>query len=129
MAGEAVGSAAYKRHVRPPRAGGRGGFGCDSPVPALPALLQRLAVLGHVEPFDLVLLAHPQRDQERDHLEQDEGERPRPDQDRDDAVELDQQLSRIAFEQARRPGVSGLADSAATANTPVSSVPVAPPTP
>ena len=42
-------------------------------------LLQRFAVLGEVETFDLVLLAHPQRIEERDHLEQDEGQHPGPD--------------------------------------------------
>ena len=67
------GSAAYNA-PSPTRAGGGGVR--DSPAPALSALLQGLAVLGHVETFDLMLLGHPQRDQERDHLEQDVGERP-----------------------------------------------------
>ena len=49
----------------------------------------------------------------------------------DDAEELDQHLPGIAFDQ---PGdavrrVAGSIESAATANTPVSSVPIAPPTP
>jgi hypothetical protein len=46
--------------TRPPRSGGASGFrSCDAPWEASTALLQRFAVLGQVETFDLMLLAHP----------------------------------------------------------------------
>ena len=45
---------------RPPRPEGASGFrSCDAPWEASTALLQRFAVLGQVETFDLMLLAHP----------------------------------------------------------------------
>src|SRR5262249_46637084 len=65
-------------------------------------LLQRFAVLGEIETFDLVLLAHPQRQEEVDCLEQNVGEQAGPDEDRDDGVELDQHLSGVALQQSRR---------------------------
>ena len=44
----------------PPPARGRERFrSCDAPWEASTALLQRFAVLGQVETFDLMLLAHP----------------------------------------------------------------------
>jgi hypothetical protein len=52
-------------------------------------LLQRFAVLGQIEAFDLVRLAHPQRDEQSDHLEENVGQHAGPDDDRDDGVELD----------------------------------------
>ena len=46
--------------TRPPRPEGASGFrSCDAPWEASTALLQRFAVLGQVETFDLMLLAHP----------------------------------------------------------------------
>ena len=45
---------------RPPPPEGASGFrSCDAPWEASTALLQRFAVLGQVETFDLMLLAHP----------------------------------------------------------------------
>src|SRR5262249_18798229 len=61
------------------------------------ALLQRFAVLGQIEAFDLVLLAHPQRQEESDRLEENVGQHAGPDEDGDDGVELDQHLPRIAL--------------------------------
>src|SRR5215469_2747418 len=70
-------------------------------LPAEPAralrLLQRFAVLGQIEAFDLVLLAHPQRQEESDRLEKNVGQHAGPDEDCDDGVELDQHLPGIAF--------------------------------
>ena len=44
----------------PPRPeGASGSRSCDAPWEASTALLQRFAVLGQVETFDLMLLAHP----------------------------------------------------------------------
>src|SRR5215469_17200249 len=60
-------------------------------------LLQRFAVLGQIEAFDLVLLAHPQRQEESDRLEKNVGQHAGPDEDCDDGVELDQHLPGIAF--------------------------------
>ena len=46
--------------TRPPPPEGASGFrSCDAPWEASTALLQRFAVLGQVETFDLMLLAHP----------------------------------------------------------------------
>ena len=46
--------------TRPPRPeGASGSRSCDAPWEASTALLQRFAVLGQVETFDLMLLAHP----------------------------------------------------------------------
>ena len=64
-------------------------------------LLQRFAVLGQIEAFDLVLFAHPQRQEESDRLEEDVGQHAGPDEDRDDGVELDQHLPGIALQQSR----------------------------
>src|SRR5215831_16088571 len=60
-------------------------------------LLQRFAVLGQIEAFDLVLLAHPQRQEESDRLEENVGQHAGPDEDCDDGVELDQHLPGIAL--------------------------------
>src|SRR5262245_13742571 len=67
-------------------------------------LLQRFAMLGDVEALDLVLLRYPQRHHELDHLEDDEGGDARPHRRDGDAVELDQHLAAIAFEQAGGAG-------------------------
>ena len=46
--------------TRPPRPEGASGVRtCDAPWEASTALLQRFAVLGQVETFDLMLFAHP----------------------------------------------------------------------
>src|SRR5262249_21506853 len=74
-------------------------------------LLQRFAVLGQIEAFDLVLLAHPQWQEESDRLEENVSQHAGPDEDCDDGVELDQHLPGIALEQSwgtlRRVRTSG----------------------
>src|SRR5215831_20133570 len=60
-------------------------------------LLQRFAVLGQIEAFNLVLFAHAQRQEKSDRLEENVGQRAGPDEDCDDGVELDQHLPGIAL--------------------------------
>src|SRR5262245_40360839 len=50
----------------------------EAPRVSRPRLVQRFAMLAQVEPFILVLLAHPQWDQGPDHLEEDVGHHPGP---------------------------------------------------
>src|SRR6516225_7671186 len=52
-------------------------------------LLERLAMLRHVETLYLALLVHAQRNQELDYLEQDEAHGSRPHNDRHDGIELE----------------------------------------
>src|SRR4051812_43194136 len=63
-------------------------------------LLQCLAVLGNIQPFQLLLLRNPERHEGADRLEQDESDPAGPGQRDRDAVELQQQLLRIALDQA-----------------------------
>ena len=65
-----------------------------------PLLLKRLAMLRDIEPLELVLARDAQRYEQRDQLEQDEAHAGRPDEGDGDAVELDQELLRMALEQA-----------------------------
>src|SRR5919204_2612767 len=67
----------------------------------LRALLQGFAMLGQVEAFDLVLLADAQRQEEGDRFEQNVTECAGPDEDGDHGINLDQDLSGVALEQAR----------------------------
>ena len=61
-------------------------------------------MLGHVEAFDLVLLIDAQWHQEFDHLEQNETDDSRPDNDGKDRIELDQELARVTLDQSGKSG-------------------------
>ena len=63
-------------------------------------LLQGLAMLRNIETFQLVFLGNPQRHKRADQLQQQVGYAAGPRQGDRDAVELDQQLLRIALDQA-----------------------------
>src|SRR5437879_4347116 len=63
-------------------------------------LLQRFAVLGDIEAFQLLLHRHPQRREYAHQLEQHKGDAAAPHQRGGDPVELDQDLLRIALDQA-----------------------------
>src|SRR5262249_8930361 len=89
-----AGGAAYSVDFRP--ACGEGIGAC-----AREALLQGFGVLGQVEGFDLVLLADAQRQEEGDRFEQNVSERAGPDEDGDYGINLDQDLTGVALEQAR----------------------------
>src|SRR5262245_42074538 len=65
-------------------------------------LLQRFAVLGHIETLDLALLRDPQRYHELNQLEQNDSGKPGPDCDRHNAVDLVKQLARISFQEPGR---------------------------
>src|SRR3954454_17048483 len=70
-------------------------------------LLQCLTMLRNVEAFQLVFAGYAQGDESANQLEKQEGHAPGPDQGHRHAIELDQQLSRIAFQQSRRSADCG----------------------
>src|ERR1043166_5084655 len=70
-------------------------------------LLQCLAMLGNIQPFQLLLLRNPERHESTDELEQDESEPGGPDQRDGYSVELQQYLPRDALDQARRTADRG----------------------
>src|SRR5437660_938259 len=69
--------------------------------PYCKASLQGFAVLRNVESFELVLARYAQRHEQADQLEQKEAHARGPDEGDGDPVELDQQLLRMALDQAR----------------------------
>ena len=80
-------------------------------------------MLQNIQAFQFLLQRHPQRHEGANQFQQDEGGRAGPQQGDGHTIELDQQLLRIALDQAGRPPI------AAVANTPANGVPVNPPTP
>jgi hypothetical protein len=86
-------------------------------------LLQRFAMLGHVEAFHFGLDVDAQRCEGRDQLEEYKCSDGRPGERDRDAIKLNEDLRRVAFEQ---PG--DIPDGMGREN-PTSNVPVAPPMP